>query len=191
MRIRLAAVAWGEGFEEEAGAGGFGAGLGGGVLEAGGVLDGEAEFVEGVRGAGEGGGELGAVGEGFVLIERDAAEGAEGGAERGGIGGEPAFLFQVGGVFDGGVEGLLRADELGGEVLRVVDADLELGAQLHVVARECLPRGAARAGCEGGGLEHIGRICPIAIGITASHVISPGRGSHRGREEGDLCGKSQ
>jgi len=83
MRVRLAAVAWGEGFEEEAGSGGFGAGLGGGVLEAGGVLDGEAEFVKRVRGTGDGGGELGAVGEGFVLIERDGAEHGEGGSERG------------------------------------------------------------------------------------------------------------
>src|SRR5437016_10882181 len=75
----------GEGVELEAGAGGFVARLGRGVFERGGVLHGEAEVVEGVRGAGERGGEFRAAGERFVLVQSHAAELAEGGFERGGV----------------------------------------------------------------------------------------------------------
>ena len=71
--VGLGAVAWGEFGEEEAGAfgdvpgvpGGVGAG---GVLEAGGVLDGEAIGVEGVGGDGFLVGEAEAVVGGFLLL---------------------------------------------------------------------------------------------------------------------------
>lgn len=73
---------------------GCGAGLGLRVLQAGGVLAGLAELVEGVGGASEFCGELHAVGQGFVLIEHDTAEGGKGGLERGGVGGQPALFFK-------------------------------------------------------------------------------------------------
>ena len=90
-------AAWGELVEEEAVAGDedgwvFG-GLGGGVGEAGGVLDAEAHFVEGV------GGEVAALGEAFFLVLGGfvlgiaAVEEVDGGGEGGGVFVDPAVVI--------------------------------------------------------------------------------------------------
>lgn len=151
-------------------------------------MAGLAELVEGVGGAGEFCGELHAVGQGFVLIEHDAAEGGKGGLERGGVGGQPALFFQVGGVFDGSAVGFLRAGDDGALVLRLIDADLELAAELHIVTWEGLTCGAAGGGSEaldlgkGGGLLG-GEVAGVA-GFAALLLDLGAHGGKGGLQEG-------
>jgi hypothetical protein len=88
--VGLGAVSRGEFFEQEAGA--FGDVLGvacgidfGGILKAGGVLEGEAIFVEGVCGDDFHVGEAEAFVTGLGMFSASAVEGGAGIAEKGGI----------------------------------------------------------------------------------------------------------
>jgi hypothetical protein len=130
--VGLGFVAGRELVEEEAGALGDVPGVSGGicaggVLEAGGVLDGEAVCIEGVGLDDFLVGEAEAVIEGLFLLMCLAAEGGDGVAEEGAVGGDPAFGFEFGGVFEGG--GVVGSEKLGGTANQANPANLWRGIQ--------------------------------------------------------------
>ena len=156
----MGAVAGREFFEEEAGAlddvSGVALGVGaGGVLEAGGVLDGQAIAEKGVGGYDLFLGEAEAVVAGFFVLEIDPGETGDGVAEGGGIGGDPAFGFQVGGVFQSGGVGFVGAVKGGGEGFRAGLANLKFGAEEGVLIGKSE---AGAAACSGGEAFHFGEI---------------------------------
>ena len=195
------AVAGWEFFEEEAAALGdvFGVARGvgaSGVLEAGGVLGGEAVGVEGVGGDDFFVGEALFVGLGLVVLGGDFCEGGNGGAESGGIGGDPGLGLEGSGVFRGCGVGEAGAGDGGGEGFGSGFADLELGAEDGVLAGEGEAGGAA---CSGGEAFHFAEVCLLLVGeggeiagLAALGGTSAGEGGDFRREGGDEgCAEAQ
>ncbi len=144
-------------------------GLGGGIGEAGGVLDALAHFVEGV------GGEVAGLGEAFLFVLGAfvlgiaVVEEVDGGGEGGGVFVDPAVVVEGVGVGLAGGEDLAGAVDLAGEVSGVLDADLELAVEAGVVFREGEVGAAAGSGEEalqlGEGLDlFLGHLTDFADG---------------------------
>ena len=192
--VGFIAVAGREFVEEEAGAfgdvEGVSGGVGfGGVLEAGGVLDGEAIGVEVVGGDGFLVGEAEFLAFGLLLLGADSRQTGDGRAEGGGVGGDPAFCPEFGGVFQCGGVGEAGAGDGGGDGAGIRLADLELGAEDGVLAGKGEAGAAARPGGEafhfpeillllGGELGEIADLAALRGGI-------PGEGGDFPGESGD------
>jgi hypothetical protein len=178
---------WGELVEEEAVAGDedglvFG-GFTGGVGEAGGVLDGEALFVEGV------GGEVAALGEAFFLVFGGfvlgiaAVEEIDGGGEGGGVIVDPAMVVEGIGVGLASGEDFFGAVDLAGKIRGFVDADLELAVEAGVVFRES--EGGTAAGTGEEALK-LGEGFDLLLGHLADFAEGPALGDAAGLDELDL-----
>ena len=166
--------------EEEAGAGDEGGlvfgGPCGGVGEAGGVLDAEAHFVEGV------GGEVARFGEAFFLVLGGfvfgiaAVEEVDGISEGGGVFIEPAVVVEGIGIEEAGGVDFSCAFDLAGEIGGFVDADLEFAAEADFVVGKGEVGTAAGTGEEalhlGEGFDLLlgseGKLC--YIGVTLPEI---------------------
>jgi len=145
-------AAWGELVEEVAVAGdedGFvSGGLVRGIGEAGGVLDAEALFVEGV------GGEVAAFGEAFFVVLGGfvlgiaAVEEVDEGGEGAGVFIDPAVVVESVGVGLAGGEDFFGALDFAGEILWLADADLEFAVEAGAVAGKGEVGAAAGTGKE-------------------------------------------
>src|SRR5674476_171919 len=160
-RGRFAGTAGARGREEAEAEFGAEGGVGAGAsrpLQVGRVLNGQQPVIQIIRGAVAGASAAGGVHLGVFLHIVGAVGRGDGGIQRGGIGGNPAFGLQGGGVVR-----LLRGGQLdagaledGGKAGGFVDAHLKFVAQFHVVALKNFFGGVAQVGGAGGQDDELG-----------------------------------